>query len=167
MTITMAMTKPTTPISDYHYGHRHGDAPRHIPVMLNEVLKALNPRPGEFMIDGTYGAGGHARALAARLEPRGKLLAIDWDKTGVNFASIPDLLAREKLGKADGLLLDRGLSSEQLSYSGRGFSFQKDEPLTMTYNSRETPLSELLPRLSDEDLTRIIRDYSEDRKSTR
>ncbi len=142
-------------------------ASRHIPVMLREVLEALNPQPGEFMIDGTYGAGGHARAIAARVEPAGKVLAIDWDKTGINFAEIPELLRRERLGKADGLLLDLGLSSEQLGSSGRGFSFLRDEPLLMTYHRGERPLYEMLKELSEEELCRIIRDYSDERYAAR
>lgn len=134
--------------------------------MIREVLAALNPQPGDFMIDGTYGAGGHSRAIETRIGPSGKLLAIDWDKTGINFAEIPDLLRRERLGKADGLLLDLGLSSEQLDSpagEGRGFSFLRDEPLLMTYNPREKPLREILKQLSEDDLCRIIRDYSDER----
>lgn len=129
----------------------------HVPVLLQEVLGVLEPKPGEFAIDGTFGTGGHARALIERIKPNGTFLGIDWDKDAMkyaekeidrgalikltlrngNYADIPEILDDENLSKADILLLDLGFSTEQLA--GKGFSFQKDEPLLMTYSRERTP----------------------------
>ncbi len=134
----------------------------HIPVLLNEVITLLNPQPGEFFIDGTAGAGGHSRAMKEKIGADGRLLAIDWDKTGENYADLAEILAVKKIGQADGLLLDLGFSSEQLG-NGRGFSFQKDEPLLMTYDSKQKPVRELLNELSEQWLADIIKNYGEER----
>lgn len=123
----------------------------HKPVLLKEVIEILNPQPGEFFIDGTIGNGGHAAAILEKIEPTGKFLGMDWDKNAIeklkieklkdyknvilrqgNYADLPEILRKNNLPKADGLLLDLGFSSEQLE-SGRGFSFLKDEPLDMRY----------------------------------
>ena len=155
----------------------------HTPVLLNEVLKFLDPRPGEFLIDGTADGGGHASALLARVLPGGKLLAVDLDEemleagrkyvteglprkdseaflvqTG-NYAELPAVLAERNLPKADGLLLDLGFSSVQLD-AGRGFSFAKDEPLLMTYARDDRPVAELLRTMGEAELADIIRRYS-------
>ena len=139
---------------------------RHIPVLLNEVIKVLGPKEGEFFIDGTFGAGGHSAAIKEKIGDSGKLLTIDWDKTGENFADLPKILKEKNLSKADGLILDLGFSSEQLS-AGRGFSFHPpvggDEPLLMTYNIKAKPVKEILKELSAEELAKIIRDYSQER----
>src|SRR5436309_2946760 len=110
----------------------------HEPVLLKEILEILAPKPGEFMIDGTLDGGGHAKEVLSRIGESGTFLGIDLDKTMTekfktdskaklilindNFKNIPMILKENKLGKADGLLLDLGFSSEQLDKSGRGFS---------------------------------------------
>lgn len=134
----------------------------HVPVLLNEVIQFLNPKPGEFFIDGTAGGGGHSRAIQEKIGPTGKLLAIDLEKTGENYADLPEILKTKDLGKADGLLLDLGFSSEQIE-SGRGFSFQKDEPLFMTYDPKAEPLKEILRGLTEEKIFTIIKDFGEER----
>ncbi|MEK7590486.1 MAG: 16S rRNA (cytosine(1402)-N(4))-methyltransferase RsmH, partial [Patescibacteria group bacterium] len=136
------------------------------PVLLNEVIKVLDAKEGEFFIDGTFGAGGHSAAIKEKIGVSGKLLTIDWDKTGENFADLPEILKRKNLLKADGLLLDLGFSSEQLS-TGRGFSFQKNEPLLMTYDINAKPAKEILKELSKEELERIIGEYSQERFAER
>jgi len=136
----------------------------HIPVLLKEVLKVLDPKPGEFFIDGTYGSGGHSEAIRELIAPSGRLLAIDWERTGENYADLPEILRGKNLGKADGLLLDLGFSSEQLE-GGRGFSFQKDEPLVMTYHPSLKPVKELLEDLNEAELADIIYQYGEERAS--
>ncbi len=134
----------------------------HTPVLLNEVLERLDPKPGEFFIDGTAGGGGHTRALEEKVGETGRVLAIDWEKTGENYADLPKILAAKNFGKADGLLLDLGFSSEQLE-SGRGFTFQKDEPLLMTYDPEGEPVREILQELTREELEKIIRELGEER----
>lgn len=138
----------------------------HVPVLLKEVLKILDPKPGEFFIDGTAGSGGHSRAILEQIGSGGKLLAIDWEKTGENYADLPRILEQKKLGKADGLLIDLGFSSEQLNQPagrGRGFSFNVDEPLLMTYDSNEKPVKQLLRELNEQELAVIIKNYGEER----
>lgn len=126
----------------------------HIPVLLKEAVEILNPSNGDFFIDGTLGLGGHAREIAKRIGKKGTLLAIDWDGENIkraeseirdwepkvilandNFADLNEILDENALGKADGLLLDLGFSSEQLEKSGKGFSFLKDEILDMRYEA--------------------------------
>jgi len=142
----------------------------HIPVLLNEVIRVLDPRPGEFFIDGTFGAGGHANAIKEKIEPGGCLLAIDWEKTGENFTDLPEILEQRGLGKADGLLIDLGFSSEQINPpagEGRGFSFLRDEPLIMTYSSEEKPVREIIRELNEKELADVIFKYSGERFSRR
>ncbi len=166
----------------------------HKPVLLNEVINILNPQLGEFFVDGTFGGGGHAKAILEKIGENGKLLGIDWNKGAIesgrfqvsslkfknilliqdNFANLPEILQKNSLfstevgiptavgTKADGLLLDLGISSDELENSGRGFSFRKDEPLLMTYNDNEIPVKDLLRQLSKEELTKIIKNYGEE-----
>lgn len=121
----------------------------HIPVLLKEVVEVLDPKPGEFFIDGTIGSAGHAIEILKKILPRGRFLGIDWDKDNLriaeegikktfakdakslfgkdsritlvhgNYADLPEILNKHKLPKADGLLLDLGFSSEQLESVGR------------------------------------------------
>lgn len=149
----------------------------HVPVLLDEVIDSLNLTPGKFIIDGTVNGGGHAEAIAKKIYPTGKLLGIDWDKKVLeatkrksfvishkssvvlhqgNYADLPEILKKEKLGKADGLLLDLGFSTEQIENSNRGFSFAKDEPLYMTYSDDEKPVAEIIRELKESELANII-----------
>lgn len=134
----------------------------HIPVLLKEVIELLDPKPGEFFIDGTAGGGGHGRAIQEKIGPRGKLFAIDLEKTGENYADLPEILSQKNLGRADGLILDLGFSSEQIG-GGRGFTFQKDEPLLMTYDPNAEPVKQILKELTEKELEKIIREYSGER----
>src|SRR3990167_5367384 len=104
----------------------------HTPVFLKEVIETLDPKFGEFFIDGTVGGGGHAVEIFKKISPGGRLLGIDWDEDNIkklievkklrnrkniilvndNYANLPEILKKEKLPKADGLLLDLGFSSE-------------------------------------------------------
>ena len=157
----------------------------HIPVLLEEVCSALEPNLGELLIDGTGGSGGHAQALLERIGERGKLLIIDWDPEAAkrltekfaldprvivveaNFATLREVLKDIGWAAAHKLLLDLGFSSEHLESSGRGFSFRRDEPLTMTYSPNATPVKTLLKELSEEDLAEIIHEYGEERYAKR
>ena len=153
----------------------------HKPVLLNETISLLDPKPGDFFIDGTYGAGGHSKAILEKVGPTGKLLAMDWDDLGLkrnaiedprvmfrvgNYADLPKILKENKLPKADGLIVDLGFSSEQIDSpdgQGRGFSFQKDEPLIMTYSDTATPAKKFLKEVSEEDLMMILKEYGQER----
>ena len=166
----------------------------HRPVLLNEVIKFLNPRPGEFIIDGTLGGGGHATEILEFVGRDGRLLGIDWNAQAIarcreqmknyptvillqeNYANILEILSakggsaaggNENLGKADGLLLDLGFSSDELEFSGRGFSFRKDEPLLMTYDNSRLPVRDILSQTNEEELARIIYEFGEERFSRR
>jgi len=154
----------------------------HIPVLLKEVVEYLNPKPGDFMIDGTIGGGGHAEEILKKIGPKGKLLGIDWDKKNIenlkskfkdypnailirgNYADLPEILEKEKLPEADGLLIDLGFSSEQLE-SGRGFSFQKDEVLDMRYEGEGQTAAEIVNSLPEKDLADIFWKFGEERYS--
>ncbi|MBN2198177.1 16S rRNA (cytosine(1402)-N(4))-methyltransferase RsmH [Candidatus Wolfebacteria bacterium] len=156
----------------------------HIPVLLKETIEILNPKKGEFFIDGTLGGGGHAMAVIENINSGGVFLGIDWDnelleKFGLeirnlklegkiilingNYADIPEILEENELPKADGLLIDLGFSSQQLE-SGKGFSFMKDEPLDMRYN-KETGLTaaEVINSFSEVQLADIFWRYGEEK----
>ncbi|HTY39670.1 MAG TPA: 16S rRNA (cytosine(1402)-N(4))-methyltransferase RsmH [Candidatus Paceibacterota bacterium] len=157
---------------------------KHIPVLLNDVITYLDPKPGAFIVDGTLDGGGHAEAILERLGPTGKFLGVDLDPEMVerfteghgsanvkavhsNYADLPAVLEREHLPLADGLLLDLGFSSEHLEQSGRGFSFLRDEPLRMTYDPQAKSVAELLRRIRQDELARIIREYGGERWADR
>ncbi|OGM94775.1 16S rRNA (cytosine(1402)-N(4))-methyltransferase [Candidatus Wolfebacteria bacterium RIFOXYD12_FULL_48_21] len=159
----------------------------HISVLLNEVLQLLDPKPGQFFIDGTTDGGGHAAAVIERIGSTGMFLGLDWDKGMVerlkdkfktvkgtvmvehaNYADVKDVLQRRKLPKADGLLLDLGFSSAQLE-DERGMSFQKDEPLDMRYDlTGDTPTAaNVVNGLPEQELADMIYQYGEERMSRR
>jgi 16S rRNA (cytosine1402-N4)-methyltransferase len=154
----------------------------HVPVLAEEVIALLDPRPGETVVDGTFGAGGHASLLAARLRGDGKLIAIDRDptvapyfdrvrrETGVKarlhhgeFSAVLDHLAGNGV-KADAILLDLGVSSMQLDRPERGFSYAVDAPLDMRmdpgalYSARE-----LVNDGNERELADIFKRYGEER----
>ena len=150
----------------------------HTPVLLKEAIEILNPQPGEFFIDGTIGGGGHAIEITKRIEPNGILLGIDWDKEAIqrfkvkglrfknlilvqgNYADLPEILEKHNLPKADGLLLDLGMSSDQLENSGRGFSFLRNEPLDMRYNhDNGATAAGVVNSFSEKDLAEIFWQY--------
>ncbi|MGD9711098.1 MAG: 16S rRNA (cytosine(1402)-N(4))-methyltransferase RsmH [Thermomicrobiales bacterium] len=161
--------------------------PTHIPVMRDEVLAAFHPSPGGRYIDGTFGGGGHARAILEASAPDGRVLALDRDaeavvrgaalaaeplyrnRLQVVQASFVDLLA---VGRqfdflpVDGILLDLGLSSFQMDDPGRGFAFSHDGPLDMRFD-QETGVSafDLVNAEPVERLAEIIWMYGEDRRS--
>jgi 16S rRNA (cytosine1402-N4)-methyltransferase len=173
----------------------YGSASVHKPVLLNEVITFLDPKPGDSIVDGTVDGGGHAAAIVDIIGPKGNLLGLDWDERLLerckarfvgqknvklihgNYAELPELLAAENnLNKAqadrraDGLLIDLGFSSEQLEASGRGFSFGEAhtaEPLLMTYDDSRTPVWQILREESEESLANIIFEFGGERKSRR
>jgi 16S rRNA (cytosine1402-N4)-methyltransferase len=157
----------------------------HRPIMVQEVLESLRPRPGEIAVDCTLGGGGHARAILERLQPGGRLIALDVDPFELprteaalraagfgpqtftvhqaNFAALPKVLGAEGVAAADVIVADLGVSSMQLDNPDRGFSYKDPGPLDMRMNpSRGEPASRLLARLSEEDLASLLRDHADE-----
>ncbi|HPL63805.1 MAG TPA: 16S rRNA (cytosine(1402)-N(4))-methyltransferase RsmH [Syntrophales bacterium] len=154
----------------------------HKPVMVEEVVRGLDCGPGKVYVDGTAGGGGHSEEILKRSSPDGKLIGIDLDRDALAesgrrlapfgkravlvagcFSDMPEILDRLGIEKVDGILLDLGLSSHQLDTAGRGFSFTLDGPLDMRFDCASGPdAGELVNRLPEKDLARIIREFGEE-----
>lgn len=159
----------------------------HVPVLPKEVIKYLDPKPNENFIDCTLGGGGHTLAILEKTEPNGKVLGIDEDPDALkiveskiknaeykkrlipvndNFKNLKKIVDRGKFKKISGILLDLGMSSSQLEESGRGFSFQKKEPLDMRYNLQGPLTAEKIVNYwSSQDIEKILKEYGEERFS--
>jgi 16S rRNA (cytosine1402-N4)-methyltransferase len=161
------------------------DAPIHIPVLPAEVLHRLDPRPGDTLVDGTLGGGGHTRLLAQRVGPQGLVIALDRDPGAIaaaernlrglpvkvaqaNYCDLPAVLDEIGIERVDGMLLDLGLSSDQLADERRGFSFDSLGDLDLRFDPEEgEPAWRLLSRLPEEELADLIYRYGEERYSRR
>ncbi len=163
----------------------HGDgSPAHATVLLDESVEALLHRPDGLYVDGTYGRGGHSRAILARLGPAGRLIAIDRDPDAVAdarqgprriedprfsivhapFSELAAVLEGCGQPQIDGLLLDLGVSSPQIDTPERGFSFRFDGPLDMRMDpTRGESAADFLARAELREITEVIRDYGEER----
>ena len=161
----------------------------HIPVLVDEVVHWLEPVPGKTFVDGTLGGGGHALVLARRVAPSGSVLGLDRDPTAIarveqrllgedsglpletvnaNFSDIPEVLAQHGIEKVDGILLDLGLSSDQLQDHERGFSFNSQGSLDLRFNPAQgKPAWKLIERLSEKHLADLIYEFGEERMSRR
>jgi 16S rRNA (cytosine1402-N4)-methyltransferase len=159
----------------------------HEPVLLAEVLEGLRVIADGCYVDGTFGRGGHARAILARLGPAGRLYAMDRDPAAVahardelggdarfrigqaSFAQLEDYAERHGIcGRVDGLLLDLGVSSPQLDDAGRGFSFQAEGPLDMRMDPTSgESAAEWLARAPADQIAQVLRDYGEERHARR
>lgn len=158
-----------------------GGAP-HVPVLLDQVLALTAPEPGETVVDCTFGAGGHASALAARVGPTGELIGIDRDPEAARHfrALMPAMPCPARLvhadfaagleeiaetgAKADVILMDLGLSSMQVDTAERGFSYSRQAPLDMRMDpSLEVTAADLVNEAAEQDLTRWFREYGEER----
>ena len=155
----------------------------HRAVLLAEVVSGLDPRPGSIVVDGTVGAGGHARALAELVGPTGRVIGLDRDPEMLALAAravegLPVTLVQSaysdldrvledlEIEAADGILLDLGLSSDQLAWTHRGFSFAQDGPLDMRYDpSARESAADLVNDLSAEELADIFYELGEERHS--
>ncbi|MFV0464671.1 MAG: 16S rRNA (cytosine(1402)-N(4))-methyltransferase RsmH [Lachnospiraceae bacterium] len=157
---------------------------RHISILLEEVIENLNIRPDGIYVDGTLGGGGHSFAIASRLDQNGCLIGIDQDADAVaaatkrlnpfreqvkivrsNYSNMKNVLNDLGIEKADGILLDLGVSSFQLDSEERGFTYKSvDAPLDMRMDQRQELTAEhIVNEYSEMELFRIIRDYGEDR----
>ncbi|HSW82196.1 MAG TPA: 16S rRNA (cytosine(1402)-N(4))-methyltransferase RsmH [Usitatibacter sp.] len=151
----------------------------HVPVLLEEAVNALRVREGETYVDGTFGRGGHSKAILARLGVRGRLLAFDQDPAAVSdraledprleliharFSTMHEALAARGIGEVAGVLLDIGTSSPQLDDAARGFSFSRDGPLDMRMdNSRGATAADFVNRAEESELREVISEYGEER----
>lgn len=163
---------------------------RHVPVMLDEVLAELDPRPGEVVCDCTLGGAGHSVELARRVAPDGLSLGIDQDDMALtaaserlsrevpeasvrllrgNFGDLDDLLVEAEVPGVDCFLFDLGVSSPQLDIPERGFSYHEDAPLDMRMNSGNHTLTaaEVVNTYNEADLTRILCVYGDERFASR
>jgi 16S rRNA (cytosine1402-N4)-methyltransferase len=154
----------------------------HVPVLADEVLAALDPRPGQTIVDATFGAGGHSELLVGRLRGEGKLIAIDRDPTVApyferlrrstaaktrllhgEFSQVLEGLAGNGV-RADGILLDLGVSSMQLDRPERGFSYAADAPLDMRMDpSAAFTAADVVNDTNEFELADIFRRYGEER----
>ncbi len=157
----------------------------HVSVLRDEVVAWLNPRVGGVFVDGTVGAGGHALALAERVAPTGCVIGVDRDSAALdavqrrlsglpvrlvqaNFRDLPEILVAMGVASVDGVLLDLGMSSDQLADVSRGFSFDADGPLDLRFDTTEgEPAWRLLNRLGADHLADLIYHYGEERYSRR
>jgi 16S rRNA (cytosine1402-N4)-methyltransferase len=167
---------------------RH-EAGRHLPVLSEEVLAWLDPKPGGRYCDVTVGMGGHARLVLERSSPDGKLVGMDRDPSALamarallepfgdrvtlvhtRFSQVREVLDRLAMVPIDGFLVDLGVSSPQLDRPERGFSFrpENDGPLDMRMDptAGETA-ADLIARVDEEELAQVIRDYGEERHAAR
>lgn len=166
----------------------------HIPVLLEEVLEYLDPKPNQNFIDCTIGGGGHAIPILERIVPNGRVLGIDWDSQSIeilkskftlrqaqginfnqkdrlileqgNFADLKNIAEKHNFKPIHGILFDLGMSSYQLEKSGRGFSFLRDEPLNMNYESgimnHELTADRVINFWQEKELERILSEYGEE-----
>ena len=162
-------------------------SPVHVPVLLDEVVAGLQPRPGGRFIDSTIGLGGHAAAILERISPSGRLLGIDADPQAIkisqdkfrdygeavilvndNFANLEAICERYHFHPVDGILFDLGVSSLQLDTADRGFSFHLDAPLDMRFNPEQgLTASDIVNTFSEQELAKLIERYGEERHSRR
>jgi len=159
----------------------------HQPVLYHEIIHALQPQNKGHYVDGTVGAGGHARGILEACAPDGRLLGLDVDPQALALAretlapygervrliqasydSLEKVLREIGWGAVDGILLDLGLSSMQLDTPERGFSFQHDAPLDMRFDSASpTTAADLVNSLSGDELADLIYRFGEERASRR
>jgi len=152
----------------------------HRPVLLEESIAGLAVQAAGVYVDGTFGRGGHSRAILARLGPSGRLIALDRDPEAeaaarsladsrfrffrATFSSVGAILREEGLEKVDGMLFDLGVSSPQLDDPARGFSFRADGPLDMRMDPSAGPsAAEWLATAEQQEITEVIRSHGEER----
>jgi len=159
----------------------------HIPVLQKEVLEYLDPKPNENFIDATFGLGGHSKEILKRNGPKGKVLGIEADPEILNclkpeikhykrlvlindsYINLKEIVKRYKFDPVQGILFDLGMSSWHLEESGRGFSFQRNEPLDMRFNPEINPLTaqEIINHWPEKEIEKILKEYGEERFARR
>jgi 16S rRNA (cytosine1402-N4)-methyltransferase len=157
----------------------------HTPVLAAEVMRLLAIEPGMKVVDGTLGGGGHMRLFADAVGPTGLVIGIDRDPAAIeraarelaglpvrfaqaNFRDLPEVLDAGGVDRVDRVLLDVGLSSDQLADQSRGFSFDADGPLDLRFDPTEgEPAWRLIARMRPETLADLIHEFGEERYSRR
>ena len=161
-----------------------GEAP-HIPVLLDEVIEALDPQPGDVVIDATFGAGGYTRALLERgatvhafdRDPDAIAAGRTWRETGENpprlilhphrFSEMLDVMTSAGVARVDGVVMDIGVSSMQLDQAERGFAFSSDGPLDMRMSQDGESAADFLNSADESTIADVIYQYGEERQSRR
>ena len=159
----------------------------HEPVLLREILAALDPQPGQTVVDCTLGRAGHAREIARRLGPDGLLIGTDVDPRNLefararladapcrvrlfhaNFSELPDVLAEADTPHVDGILADLGLSTNQLFDPHYGLSFAQPMPLDMRIDPRvRRTAADLVNSMREDDLANVLYEHAQERYSRR
>lgn len=157
----------------------------HQPVLVREVVRCLVTEPEGIYVDGTVGSGGHSEAIGGKIESKGRLICLDRDSEAIrisrgrlshlgsmvnmvkgNFADLNRIIPDLGFEKVHGIFLDLGMSSFQLDQAGRGFSFNRDEPLDMRMDTDdETTAHQLVNQLALEDLEKILKEYGEEKRA--
>lgn len=160
---------------------------KHVSVLFSESIQNLSIKPEGVYVDGTLGGGGHASGICEKLGPNGILIGIDRDRDALraaeenlrqyacrkifvqsNYSDIKNVLAEQNISSINGALLDLGVSSFQLDNEERGFSYMKDAPLDMRMNADDGLTAQtVVNTYSEDELTRIIRQYGEERWASR
>ena len=156
---------------------------RHVPVLVDAVLNALHPKPGDTFVDCTLGLGGHARMILERITPGGRLVTTDFDPRNIelargqlravpggqfsihhsNFAALPKLIAGEGIERVDGILADLGVASPQIDDPSRGFSYRQSGPLDMRMDSgRSESAAQLLARMGEADIRDALLEFGDE-----
>jgi len=154
----------------------------HIPVLQKEVLEYLDPKANENFIDATIGEAGHTMAILERNKPNGKVLGIEVDPelfkrvkqqdrlilVNDSYVNLKKIVEKYSFKHVNGIFFDLGFSSWHIEESGKGFSFQKDEPLIMRYDSGQgLTAQEILNKWSEKEIEKILREYGGERFSKR
>jgi len=159
----------------------------HLPVLLTETVERLQPRPGGVYVDGTLGSGGHAEAILKAMAGQGLFIGIDRDPEALaragaklapfgegvrlvhaNFAEMAEVVREAGATQVDGIVMDLGISSNQIGTPERGFSFQDDGPLDMRMDTTKPVTAEtLVAELSESELSDCFRELGEERRARR
>jgi len=163
------------PVSDLRAEHQ--------PVLVGPLLRLLEPKPGDVILDGTVGLGGHAAELLSRIMPGGRYIGLDADEAMLaearrrlaawlgkgaalyqaNYAEFPEVLESLRLQRVDKLFLDLGVNSAQLAEPSRGFSFERDGPLDMRYDQRQPRRAlDLVNSLSEGELADLFYEFGQE-----
>ncbi len=162
---------------------------KHITVLQSEAITALGLRPSSVVVDATYGGGGHAQMICEQLSSRGVYIGIDADQTAFsdnpldlkkikpvihlinnNFSNLKDILSSLHIKQVDGILADLGWRTDQFTDGGKGFSFQAEDPLLMTYGDPDSyafTAYDLVNGWDEEDIANVLYGYGDERYSRR